>query len=54
VEPKTSASDYKNLSPLQKKIIADVELMNTAELKTISAFIASLKVYQKEETVVSL
>jgi transcriptional regulator with XRE-family HTH domain len=54
VEPKISNNDDKTLSPLQKKIISDVELMNHAELKTIYAFIESLKVYQKEETVASV
>jgi transcriptional regulator with XRE-family HTH domain len=49
VEPKIINSNGTTLSPLQKKIIADVELMNHAELKTLSAFIESLKVYQEEE-----
>jgi plasmid maintenance system antidote protein VapI len=49
VEPKINTKDYKNLSPLQRKIINDIELMNHAELKTLSAFIESLKVYQSEE-----
>jgi transcriptional regulator with XRE-family HTH domain len=48
-EPKISISNYPSLSPLQKKIIADVELMNYIELKTLSVFIEALKVYQKEE-----
>jgi transcriptional regulator with XRE-family HTH domain len=54
VEPKTSKDYHRSLSPLQKKIISDVELMNYAELKTVYAFIESLKVYQKEEAVASL
>jgi transcriptional regulator with XRE-family HTH domain len=40
----------KDLSPLQKKILADIEQMNIAELRALSAFIESLKVYQKEVT----
>jgi transcriptional regulator with XRE-family HTH domain len=40
----------KDLSPLQKKILADIEQMNVAELRALSAFIESLKVYQKEVT----
>jgi hypothetical protein len=47
--------DYQNmtvkeLSPLQKKILADIEQMNIAELRALSDFIDSLKLYKKEVT----
>ena len=47
---KGAGLETKALSPLQKKILTDIEQMNIAELKALSAFIESLKVYQKEIT----
>ena len=46
--PKGAGLETKELSPLQKKILTDIEHMNIAELKALSAFIESLRVYQKE------
>jgi transcriptional regulator with XRE-family HTH domain len=47
-EKKDANMETKNLSPLQKKILIDIEQMNVAELRALSAFIESLRVYQKE------
>ena len=42
-EPKIIAGRERGLSGLQRKIIMDVEQMNEDELRTLSAFIESLK-----------
>jgi transcriptional regulator with XRE-family HTH domain len=47
-QKKEADMEAKNLSPLQKKVLADVEQMGTPELKAVIAFIESLKVYQQE------
>jgi transcriptional regulator with XRE-family HTH domain len=50
-EPKMGAGlKSKDFSPLQNKIIFDVEQMSEAELCALAAFIDSLKSYRQEQT----
>lgn len=48
IEPKFRNDKTKYLSPLQRKIINDIEKMNDAELAAVKAFIHSLDEYNKE------
>lgn len=48
-EPKMSdRRKTKSLTPIQRKIIADIGQMNEAELAAVRAFITSLSEYQKK------
>jgi transcriptional regulator with XRE-family HTH domain len=46
--PKLCGGLHPGVSPLQKKIIVDVEQMGDAELRALLAFIETMKVYQVE------
>lgn len=47
-EPKMSKkSKARNLTPIQRNVIADIEQMNQAELIAVKSFISSLNEYKK-------
>lgn len=47
-EPKMSKkSNARNLTPIQRNVIADIEQMNQAELIAVKSFISSLNEYKK-------
>lgn len=48
IEPKMSKrSKIKDLSPIQRKVISDIEQMDETDLAAVKAFISSLSEYKK-------